>query len=343
MKTKFLFGFTPFLLMCTTLTHAQTFVIPDFPDFPEPPAFQIPDMPSPPSMPTGAPSFPESPNFPNNNTNGTNTVRVTIVKFVDGQMATPLLTNNTVFGMNSTYNSASTGQGSGDYALAPFGYNGNLNAYRANTVPLEIGASYATNEILNSNVGSSCQATSSTSYTPFALQGYTVGNSLEEAINGNISPTSPNFTNLTSDKYIIVWNDNCATIENGILKLNSIETVSNSGVANNTFENGFKYIFNLTIPNDELNLYMKFSDWTNTSGQGSIPVAGNTRISSAQASSTMPIIISGANMYSTTSLGILGDLDATLAGKQIKVLVETRIPVGTPNGTYSASYGVKTQ
>jgi hypothetical protein len=146
------------------------------------------------------------------------------------------------------------------------------------------------------------------------------------------SPDLPGFNNSTTSTTTAV----------GVLKVDSIETVSNNAVADNTFQNGLRYVFNITVPTDEPAFAMRFQDWANTSSPGSIPVANNIQISTAQASSTSPVLLTGANVYSTPMM-IVGDLDTNMPGRQIKVLVKTKIPTGTPNGNYTTNYGVRTQ
>jgi hypothetical protein len=87
----------------------------------------------------------------------------------------------------------------------------------------------------------------------------------------------------------------------------------------------------------------KLSDWMNASASGTIAVANNMRISSPQASSTTPVVLTGANVYSSPLLNITGDLDPNMPGKQVKVLVEVAVPVNTVNGSYTTTYSVKSQ
>jgi len=51
------------------------------------------------------------------------------------------------------------------------------------------------------------------------------------------------------------------------------------------------------------------------------------------------VTIIGANTY-PTSIILDDDLSANTAGRQIDVVVETRVPSGTPGGSYGTSYGV---
>ncbi len=129
----------------------------------------------------------------------------------------------------------------------------------------------------------------------------------------------------------------------GTLSVTSIETVDSTGTADGTFGNGWKYVFNVTLPSNEAHLSMKFSDWMLTGGSSTMPVANNMRISSAQANnSNATVLITAANSYSTPTLNMVTDLNPTLDGIQVKVLVETAIPVNSVNGSYTTSYGVKT-
>jgi hypothetical protein len=129
----------------------------------------------------------------------------------------------------------------------------------------------------------------------------------------------------------------------GSLAVSAIDAVDTSAVADGTFANGWKYVFHVTVPSDETHLAMKFADWLNTSGAGTIPAGANMRISSAQAdNSGATVLISAANTYSTPALHITGDLDAATPGDQVEVTVEVAVPAGTVNGSYSTSYGVQT-
>ncbi len=128
----------------------------------------------------------------------------------------------------------------------------------------------------------------------------------------------------------------------GVTQISAVQTFAE---ADNTFENGWKWIFNITVPTNETILKMKFADWVN--GANTIPAASNIRISSEQSSnatSTSPITIVAANTYSGEVVLIPGiDLDVLMDGRQIQVAVEARIPVGTPGGSYSTSYGIKSE
>jgi hypothetical protein len=280
------------------------------------------------------------------------TVKVTIVKYVDGAVATPESANNTDFLMNASWDAENIGSGSGQFSLSETGFN-NPTPYYATTADMSSGASYSTSEVSDSDiVGTSC----SEGGQPYALVGYSSGDSLAAAQAAAPSLAEPSLTNITSDKYIIVWNDDCATegvgggiggdVEggNGTLAVTSIDSVDTSAVANGTYEDGWEYVFNITVPSNEPDLAMKFADWLKDGGGGTIPVANNMRISSAQADNGgATITLSAANTYSSPALHITGDLNPSLDGKQVQVTVEVKVPSGTPNGSYTTTYGVKTE
>ncbi len=130
----------------------------------------------------------------------------------------------------------------------------------------------------------------------------------------------------------------------GVLQVTSIEMTDSTATANNSYEDGWEYVFNITVPTDETDVSMKFADWVRTGGSETIPAGGNMRISSPQANNggaTVPI--TAANTYSTPALTMTTDLDPVLDGLQVKVTVEVKIPVGTTNGSYTTTYGVKSE
>ena len=125
-------------------------------------------------------------------------VTVTIVKYVDGEQATAANADNQSFPMQSSWDADNMGAGSGTYSLAP-------SSYEAETSSMSSGADYATNEVTSGEVvGASCA-----DGKPFALAGYSTGDTETEASSNPVATTSPAFTNITSDKYVIVWNETC--------------------------------------------------------------------------------------------------------------------------------------
>src|SRR3990167_3608060 len=236
----------------------------------------------------------------------TTTVKVTVEKFVNGTMATAV------------------------------------------TADMTMGADYSTKEKVNGSVvGAQCETGE-----PYALKGYTTGDTRAAAIAATPTMTEPSFTNLQTNKYVIVWNTDCSNPSgeiggevvgsDGVLEVTSIEMIDTSATANGTFTDGWEYVFHITAPSSEEDISMKFSDWLRTEGSGTIPVANNMRISSAQADNGgATILLTAANVYSAPALHMDGDLDPVMAGRQVEITVEVAVPAGTPNGSYTTSYGVQ--
>ena len=127
----------------------------------------------------------------------------------------------------------------------------------------------------------------------------------------------------------------------GVLAVTSVTPVQTAAISDGTYANGWSYLFNITVPTNETNLSMEFGNWLNSTD--TILAAGNMQISSAQAvASTTPVTITAPNTFSTPALAMIGDLSSTLAGLQVQVLVQTKIPLNSANGSYTTSYGVQT-
>ena len=289
------------------------------------------------TLPTGDPTtiYPVAPT----------SATVTIHKFVQGVHATALNANNADFPMTSAWNATNLGgAGTGNYALTET----SQTPYQAQTSQMAFGSSYSTKEMVNGDVvGAQCA-----NGKPFALVGYTSGDTLALAMAATPSMAMPSFTNLQTSKHVIVWNRNCALPEGqiggdvtgsqGVLLVTSVDMIDTTATADGTFASGWKYVFHITAPNTEQNLAMKFSDWLQTGGAGIIPVAGNMRISSAQADNGgATILLTSANLYSTPALHMTSDLDPVMAGRQVEITVDVAVPNGTPVGAYTTNYGVK--
>jgi hypothetical protein len=275
-------------------------------------------------------------------------VKVTIVKYIDGQLATATTAQNLDFPMMATWNAQNIGSGSGAFNLSASGYNGDTTPYQAMTVAMTPGGSYSVTETMNTNTGAACPTAGSEGGVKFMQDGYSVGNTLAEA-KAATPMLAADLTNITSDKYIIVWNRTCNgttggisgdVVENqGMLHVDSVTVVKSSAIADGTFASGWKYVFHVTAPNNEPNLAMKFANWM--SGSNTLPVANNMRISSMQASSSATVLLTAANTYSTPNLTMTSDLDSGTLGRQFDITVEVAVPTGTPTGSYTTTYGVQ--
>lgn len=133
-------------------------------------------------------------------------VTVTIVKYVDGVHATAGTADSAAFPMSATWNATNIGAGSGSFSLSTVGFN-NPNPYEATTASMTSGADYSTNEVTGGAVvGANCAEGK-----PFALVGYTTGDTESAAAGETPTLTIPSFTGLTTDKVVIVWNEKCVT------------------------------------------------------------------------------------------------------------------------------------
>ncbi len=161
-----------------------------------------------------------------------------------------------------------------------------------------------------------------------------------------VTVTTPGGTSATSSvaqfTYTVSSGSISGTVGQGILAVTSITPIQTAATADGTYANGWSYLFNITVPTNEPNLSMKFADWFNSVASSTIPVAGNMEISSAQAASTTPVVITAANDYSSPALDMVGNLSTNTPGMHVQVLVQVAVPIGTVSGSYTTMYGVQT-
>lgn len=135
---------------------------------------------------------------------GPSTVKVTIDKYIDGVMATSVTANSSAFPMNATWSADNIGAGSGSYNLSTVGFN-SPNPYEAVTSDMTFGADYSTYEVTGGPVvGASCSTGQ-----PYVLVGYTTGDSLAAAQGTTPTLAVPTFTDIQTNKNVIVWNQTC--------------------------------------------------------------------------------------------------------------------------------------
>lgn len=279
---------------------------------------------------------------------------ITVHKYIDGAQATAESANELGFTLNTTWdNPYWYWDGEGDLTLST------ANTYAATVDNLRMGATYTLEESLDASVGAHCD-----DGKPYALIGYTTGTTLEAAAAATPSTDAVMFTELAANQHVIVWNESCdepteptdptgnidgqvtgglEETDPGELEVTAVDATDTSAEANGEFEDGLKYTFHITIPEDEPNLAMKFSNWVHAANNAHIiPVANNMRISSEQDDSDEAVVLVAANTYSSPSLHMVTDLDPEVDGIQVQVLVEVAVPEDTYNGTYSTTYGVQT-
>lgn len=131
--------------------------------------------------------------------------------------------------------------------------------------------------------------------------------------------------------------------ESESLLVTGVSAIRTYATADNTYPNGWAWEFSITVPSNKTIAQMKFANWT--SGANHIHAADNMVIYSAQSTNAtnfataLPITADGTYSGSLTLSG--ADLDVNTAGKQIKVIVEMKVPSDSIGGSYSTSYGVR--
>ncbi len=123
------------------------------------------------------------------------------------------------------------------------------------------------------------------------------------------------------------------------LKLDLLKMTKTTARANNIYSDGWSWEFDLTIWNmNENNLKMKFALW---SGATTFSAASNMQYS---ANGTTWQNIASDNSYDANGLNIAGiDTDSVASGRQLKILVRLKVPIGTQVGQYNSSYGILTE
>ncbi len=136
------------------------------------------------------------------------------------------------------------------------------------------------------------------------------------------------------------------TAPQNTIVVNSITPVKTSGSADDTFQNGWSWVFDVSAPQNETNLMMKFDNWLMSGPAGNIiSAANNMRFYSPQSSNAYgqnnAIYITAPNTYSSAMV-LNGDLDPG-PRRRVQITVEVKIPSGTQQGSYTTNFGIKTQ
>jgi uncharacterized repeat protein (TIGR01451 family) len=137
------------------------------------------------------------------------TLKVHIVKYLDnGKGISPVSNEAEIssFPMTSSWSAENIGAGSGSYELGNY-FGGSEYKYGADTSAMQAPADYSTEEVTDGDVVvSDIEACSPGKYY---LVGYKTGNSLGSAESNEFIEGTPSFTGLTSDKWVIVVNNEC--------------------------------------------------------------------------------------------------------------------------------------
>lgn len=127
-------------------------------------------------------------------------------------------------------------------------------------------------------------------------------------------------------------------------RIDNVTVIKSSAIADNTYENGLKWIIDLTVPWNETHVSMKFDDLI--SGTSTIKAEKNIRYYSKQFDDTTSgesaITVEKVGVYDNyTTIDPALDLDKKKAGVQIKIEIEAFVPKDTPLGEYSLKYGLQ--
>ena len=131
-------------------------------------------------------------------------------------------------------------------------------------------------------------------------------------------------------------------LASGVLSVTGVSSIKTTGVANDTYTDGWKWVFHITLPSDESIIRMRFGDFSNS--LQTIP-ANNIRLYSAQSvnsnNEATAIYISAPDVYSDQiNINTALDLDPITDGIQIDMSVDSKIPFGIIGSGYTTSYDI---
>jgi hypothetical protein len=139
------------------------------------------------------------------------TYTVTVYKFIDGHPATSRedSANGMTFHMKShMYGTGDATSTSGTFDLGP-AVGDNENSYQFTTSPMKPGSYYQASEVATSSQNSGLPLYRCTVKGNTILEGYTSGDSYEQAANMKPTLDVPGFKKIGHDGVIIVWNRHC--------------------------------------------------------------------------------------------------------------------------------------
>jgi hypothetical protein len=156
----------------------------------------------------------------------TPTYTVTIVKYIDGHAATPESAKGATFPMLSYWSAHNIGYNHGTYNLGPSGFN-SPTPYTAVTTAMSVHGRYVTREAASWAKTGVLVSGNCRNDDTYMVEGYSVGNSLAEA--QAAGPTKESWvrvTDLTNDKYIIIWNRHCLAAPHNVSPKNGSKLTS---------------------------------------------------------------------------------------------------------------------
>lgn len=126
------------------------------------------------------------------------------------------------------------------------------------------------------------------------------------------------------------------------LAVTGVDAIRTTGIADNTYADGWEWVMHLTVPDNENAFRIKFTDWfLNNASSTSFPANDNMEVWSAQSSnagSAGSAIAAGNNFATNSWLMLTGDTSSTTPGRQIDLHIMVKIPTGTAAGNYTTTY-----
>ena len=127
------------------------------------------------------------------------------------------------------------------------------------------------------------------------------------------------------------------------ITVDSLIMTKTSAKAKDQYEDGWSWEFDITVSDmNETLLKMKFNEW---GGTGVLGAGGNMRFSIDELADEADwIYILDNNTYPDTGINIgLIDNNESIAGRQVKIYVQMKVPAGTVVGAYNSDYGISTE
>jgi hypothetical protein len=152
-----------------------------------------------------------------------------------------------------------------------------------------------------------------------------------------------------------------------VLGITGVTLTKSSATADDSFDDGWQWVMNVTVPTDQDQLGVNFDDWMNTDLVDTIPVVNDDNSSNVEfyspQSSDAPDVASAVAVTASlsslnsqklnqtrqggiidpqspteSSMTISGDLDPKTPGNQIKLYVNVKIPQDAVPGSYFTQY-----
>lgn len=124
----------------------------------------------------------------------------------------------------------------------------------------------------------------------------------------------------------------------------TLNTSDTSGVADNTYDNGWSFTFNITLGSTTSNATdvnataVKIANWTRSGGSETIATAGNTKMTYRHVNGTLMTYYVSHGYNTTDTIYPLLDLDTQSQPINGTVTVYVKLPTSTTPGTYTTTF-----